>query len=185
MKLIVGLGNPGKQYKDTRHNVGFMFVDRIAEICKLKFTLDKALKCEIVQTNINGEKIIFIKPMTYMNLSGESVYLVKKYYKVDLEDILVIYDDLDLETGKIRIRPSGSSGGHKGIQNIITNLGTNEVKRVRIGINKVSSDKTIDYVIGNFSKQDREIINISIEKGYDILNDFISLPFEQVMSRYN
>ena len=185
MKLIVGLGNPGKQYKDTRHNVGFMFVDNIVSKLNLKFTLDKALKCEILQTNINGEKVIFMKPMTYMNLSGDSVYLVKNYYKVEIEDILVIYDDLDLETGKIRIRPNGSSGGHKGIQSIINNLGTKDVKRVRIGIDKVSSDKTVDYVIGNFSKQDREIIDISIEKSIDILNDFIKLPFEQVMSRYN
>lgn len=185
MKLIVGLGNPGKQYKDTRHNVGFMFVDNIVNKLSLKFSLDKALKCEILQTNINGEKVIFMKPMTYMNLSGDSVYLVANYYKVEYEDILVIYDDLDLETGKIRIRPNGSSGGHKGIQSIINNLGTNNIKRVRIGIDKVSSDKTIDYVIGNFSKQDREIIDISIEKAIDIVSDFISLPFEQLMSRYN
>ena len=185
MKLIVGLGNPGKQYKDTRHNVGFMFVDNIVNKLGLKFSLDKALKCEILQTNINGEKVIFIKPMTYMNLSGDSVYLVANYYKIAIEDILVIYDDLDLETGKIRIRPNGSSGGHKGIQSIINNLGTKDIKRVRIGIDKVSSDKTIDYVIGNFSKQDREIIDISIEKAIDILNDFLKLPFEQVMSRYN
>ena len=185
MKLIVGLGNPGKQYKDTRHNVGFMFVDNIVNKLGLKFSLDKALKCEILQTNINGEKVIFIKPMTYMNLSGDSVYLVANYYKIAIEDILVIYDDLDLETGKIRIRPNGSSGGHKGIQSIINNLGTEDIKRVRIGIDKVSSDKTIDYVIGNFSKQDREIIDISIEKAIDILNDFLKLPFEQVMSRYN
>lgn len=185
MKLIVGLGNPGKQYKDTRHNVGFMFVDNVINKLSLKFSLDKALKCEILQTNINGEKVIFIKPMTYMNLSGDSVYLVANYYKINYEDILVIYDDLDLETGKIRIRPNGSSGGHKGIQSIINNLGTNNIKRVRIGIDKVSSDKTIDYVIGNFSKQDKEIIDISIEKGIDIVYDFISLPFEQVMSRYN
>ena len=162
MKLIVGLGNPGKQYKDTRHNVGFMFVDNVINKLSLKFSLDKALKCEILQTNINGEKVIFIKPMTYMNLSGDSVYLVANYYKINYEDILVIYDDLDLETGKIRIRPNGSSGGHKGIQSIINNLGTNNIKRVRIGIDKVSSDKTIDYVIGNFSKQDKEIIDIMI-----------------------
>ena len=120
MKLIVGLGNPGKQYKDTRHNVGFMFVDNVINKLSLKFSLDKALKCEILQTNINGEKVIFIKPMTYMNLSGDSVYLVANYYKINYEDILVIYDDLDLETGKIRIRPNGSSGGHKGIQSIIS-----------------------------------------------------------------
>lgn len=185
MKLIVGLGNPGKAYKDTRHNVGFMFVDNVAKKLNLKFSLDKAKKCEIVQTNIGLEKVIFIKPQTYMNLSGDSVIAVKNFYKIDVEDILVIYDDLDLETGKIRIRPNGSSGGHKGIQSIITNLGTQNIKRVRIGIDKVSSDKTVDYVIGNFSKADREIIDISLEKGLDIINDFISIPFEQVMSRYN
>lgn len=185
MKLIVGLGNPGKQYKDTRHNIGFMFVDNIVDKLNLKFTLDKALKCEILQTNINGEKVIFMKPMTYMNLSGDSVYLVKNYYKINTEDILVIYDDLDLKTGALRIRSNGSSGGHKGIQSIINNLGTKEIKRIRIGIDKVSSDKTIDYVIGNFGKEEREIINITIEKAYDILIDFLSLSFEQVMSRYN
>ena len=185
MKLIVGLGNPGKASQDTRHNVGFMFVDNVAKKLNLKFSLDKAKKCEIVQTNIGLEKVIFIKPQTYMNLSGDSVIAVKNFYKIDVEDILVIYDDLDLETGKIRIRPNGSSGGHKGIQSIITNLGTQNIKRVRIGIDKVSSDKTVDYVIGNFSKADREIIDISLEKGLDIINDFISIPFEQVMSRYN
>ena len=185
MKLIVGLGNPGKAYKDTRHNVGFMFVDNVAKKLNLKFSLDKAKKCEIVQTNIGLEKVIFIKPQTYMNLSGDSVIAVKNFYKIDVEDILVIYDDLDLETGKIRIRANGSSGGRKGIQSIITNLGTQNIKRVRIGIDKVSSDKTVDYVIGNFSKADREIIDISLEKGLDIINDFISIPFEQVMSRYN
>ncbi len=185
MKLIVGLGNPGRQYKDTRHNVGFMFVDRIVEKLGLKFCLDKALKCEILQTNIGGEKVIFIKPMTYMNLSGDSVILVKNYYKIEIKDILVIYDDLDLETGKIRIRSNGSSGGHKGIQSIINNLGTKDIKRVRIGIDKVDSSKTVDYVIGNFSKDDREIVGISIEKGMDIVQDFINISFEQLMSRYN
>ena len=95
MKLIVGLGNPGKAYKDTRHNVGFMFVDNVAKKLNLKFSLDKAKKCEIVQTNIGLEKVIFIKPQTYMNLSGDSVIAVKNFYKIDVEDILVIYDDLD------------------------------------------------------------------------------------------
>lgn len=184
MKLIVGLGNPGKQYKDTRHNVGFMFVDNFVIKQNLKFSLDKALKCEILQTVINNEKVIIMKPMTYMNLSGESVYLVKNYYKINTEDILVIYDDLDLETGKIRIRANGSSGGHNGIKNIINCLGTQDIKRVRIGIDKAKND-TIDYVIGNFSKKEREIIDISIYKSIDIINDFILLPFEQVMSRYN
>lgn len=184
MKLIVGLGNPGKEYKDTRHNVGFMFVDNFVNKLNLKFSLDKSLKCEIVQTMINNEKVIIIKPMTYMNLSGESVYLVTKYYKIDTKDILVIYDDMDLETGKIRIRANGSSGGHNGIKNIINILGTQDIKRVRIGIDKANNN-TIDYVIGNFSKKEREIIDVTVYKSDDIIYDFISLPFEQVMSRYN
>lgn len=185
MKLIVGLGNPGKEYKDTRHNTGFMFVDKVASKLNLEFKLDKAKKCEIAMADIANEKVIFIKPQTYMNLSGEAVVIVKNFYKINSEDILVIYDDLDLGTGKIRIRPNGSSGGHKGIQSIMTLLGTQDIKRVRIGIDKVSSNKTVDYVIGNFTKEERELMDIAFENGLDIVTDFIKLPFEQVMSRYN
>ena len=185
MKLIVGLGNPGKEYQNTRHNTGFMFVDNLASKLDIKFSLDKAKKCEIAQTNIGGEKVIIIKPQTYMNLSGDSVIIVKQFYKIDTDDILVIHDDLDLDTGRIRIRPNGSSAGHKGIQSIINNLGTQNFKRVRIGINKVSRDKTVDYVIGNFNKEEKELMGISFEKSLDIVTDFIKLPFEQVMSRYN
>lgn len=185
MKLIVGLGNPGRDYKDTRHNTGFMFVDKVAEKLNLAFKLDKAKKCEIVMTEIGNEKVILMKPQTYMNLSGEAVVIVKNFYKINNEDILVIYDDLDLATGKIRIRPNGSSGGHKGIQSIMTLLGTQDIKRVRIGIDKVASNKTIDYVIGNFTKDEKELMNIAFENGLDIVTDFIKLPFEQVMSRYN
>lgn len=185
MKLIVGLGNPGKEYKNTRHNTGFMFVDKAVEKLNEEFKLDKAKKCEILLTEIAQEKVIIIKPQTYMNLSGEAVILVKNFYKIKDEDILVIYDDLDLATGKIRIRPNGSSGGHKGIQSIMTLLGTQNIKRVRIGIDKVASNKTIDYVIGNFTKEERILMDIAFENSLDIITDFIKLPFEQVMSRYN
>ena len=133
-----------------------------------------------------GAFVIYSKDTNDNKYNNErKSYLSSIKDKINYEDILVIYDDLDLETGKIRIRPNGSSGGHKGIQSIINNLGTKEVKRVRIGIDKVSSNNTVDYVIGNFSKQEREIIDIAVEKGLDILEDFIRLPFEQVMSRYN
>lgn len=185
MKLIVGLGNPGKDYKNTRHNTGFMFVDKAVEKLKEEFKLDKAKKCEILSTEIAQEKIIIIKPQTYMNLSGEAVVLVKNFYKIKDEDILVIYDDLDLTTGKIRIRPNGSSGGHKGIQSIMNLLGTQNIKRVRIGIDKVSSDNTVDYVIGNFTKEEKKLMDIAFENSLNIITDFIKMPFEQVMSRYN
>src|SRR5690554_2068026 len=159
MKLIVGLGNPGKKYSKTRHNVGYMFVDDVVDKLKGKFSIDKQKKCEIFQTVIDGEKVIFIKPLTYMNLSGQSVYEVSKFYKIDVEDILVVYDDLDLDVGRIKIKPTGSSGGHNGIKSIIENMGTSDIKRVRIGIAKASDRDVVDYVLGNFSKNEKKDID--------------------------
>lgn len=185
MKLIVGLGNPGKQYSKTRHNVGFMFIDEVVDKLKGKFLIDKQKKCQLFQTIINGEKVIFMKPLTYMNLSGQAVYEVSKFFKVDIEDILVIYDDLDLEVGRIKIKPAGTSGGHNGIKSIIENLQTNDIKRVRIGIAKAENKEVIDYVLGNFSKQEKKDIDIAIEKGYDIVMDYIHYDFDRVMNTYN
>lgn len=184
MKLIVGLGNPGRAYHNTRHNVGFIFVDEV--VCKLKgkFLLDRQKKAEIYETNIKNEKVIFIKPQTYMNLSGEAVNLVAKFYKIDVSDILVIYDDLDLELGRIKIRPTGSSGGHKGIQSIIDTLNTQNIKRVRIGIARNDAD-VIDYVLGKFTKNEKIVIDLSLEKGYDIIYDFVDKSIEDMMSKYN
>ena len=185
MKLIVGLGNPGKEYVNTRHNTGFIFIDRLAKDYKTKFKLDVKLKCEICDILVNGEKVILIKPQTYMNLSGTSVKLVCDYYGIDINDILVIHDDLDLEVGKIRFRAHGSSGGHKGIQNIIDNLGTEEIKRLKIGIDKVESKYTINYVLGKFSKEELSILDIFLDKISDMIYDFTSITFENLMSRYN
>src|SRR5690606_35049437 len=124
---------------------------RIVKELKGKITLNQKLRSEIYETNLLGEKVLFVKPITYMNLSGEAVRLIVDYYKVDLDDILVIYDDLDLPTAKIRIRKSGSSGGHKRMQSIINHLHTDQIKRVRIGIDSPLKDDTIDYVLGTFS----------------------------------
>ena len=184
MKLIVGLGNPGKEYQNTRHNVGFMFVDKVVDRLNGKFSLDRNKRCEIYDTVINGEKVIFIKPQTFMNLSGEAVNNVVNFYKLNLEDILVIYDDLDLDLGRIKIRPSGSSGGHRGIQSIINTFNNNNIKRVRIGITR-ASDEVIDYVLGNFSKNEKITIDLSLEKGYDIILDFLCKTMEELMSKYN
>ncbi|HHX00546.1 MAG TPA: aminoacyl-tRNA hydrolase [Acholeplasmataceae bacterium] len=185
MKLIVGLGNPGKKYQETRHNVGFMFVDKIANDLGIKFTLNKQLKSEIAEANVKGEKVILIKPQTFMNLSGEAVRSVQNYYKIELEDILVIYDDLDLPTGKIRIRKSGSSGGHKGMQNIIELIKTQEVKRVRIGIDSEYKKDTIDYVLGKFSIDERIQIDQSISIASSMLNSFIEDSFDDFMNKFN
>lgn len=185
MKLIVGLGNPGKTYKLTRHNIGFMFIDELAREYKLNFTLNKQLKSEIATTTIFEEKIIIIKPQTYMNLSGEAVLAVMNYYKINPEDIIIIYDDLDLPTGKIRIRKEGSSGGHKGMKNIIELIKTQELKRIRIGIMNNSNIETIDYVLGKFTEAEQALINLSLSKVTNMIKSFIVDSFDDFMNKFN
>lgn len=185
MKLIVGLGNPGLKYQKTRHNIGFMFLDEIARDLKLEFTLNKQLKSLVANTTINGEKIIFIKPQTFMNLSGEAVLAVVNYYKLDVDNILVVYDDLDLPVGKIRIRKNGSSGGHKGMNNIIELLKTTEIKRIRIGIMNTSKIDTVDYVLGRFNEEDLSLINLAISQAPKMLESFLVDTFDDFMNKFN
>lgn len=185
MKLIVGLGNPGKDYKNTRHNVGFMFLDEFAKQNSLKFKVDLAFKCEITNTRINDEIVYLIKPLTYMNNSGISVYNVSNYYKIDSKDILVIHDDLDLELGRIRFRNHGTSGGHKGVQSIINETGTSDFSRLKVGISKVDKEDTIDYVIGYFSKSERAEIDKFTCDVSNMITDFCTLDFDTLMSKYN
>lgn len=183
MKLIVGLGNPGLTYKNTRHNVGFMFLDELQRNYKFEFKLDKKLKGYIGKMKIKDEDIILLKPVTYMNLSGEAVYCVSEYFKIAVEDILVIHDDMDLPVGKVRIRPNGSSGGQKGMENIINNLKTSEIKRIRIGIDK--GNDSIEHVLGKFTSEERKAIDDIIAKASFMLEDFLTLTFANFMNRYN
>lgn len=183
MKLIVGLGNPGKEYEKTRHNVGFMFVDKIANSLKIDFKLNKSLKCFLAETKINGERIFLCKPVTYMNLSGEAVVKVMKFYKIEVDDILVVHDDLDLPVGKIRIRKNGSSAGQKGMQNIIDLLATKEIKRVRIGIAK--GHETISHVLGAFTEDERASINIALDKADSMFEEYVQNTFDKFMNRFN
>lgn len=185
MKLIVGLGNPGLKYKKTRHNVGFMFTNELAKDCSEKFQLKKDLKCMMFEKTIANEKVIVIQPQTYMNLSGESVLAVKNYYDINIDDILVIYDDMDLPVGKVRIRPNGSSGGHRGIQNIMDLLKTKDIKRVRIGISSCDKDDVVDYVLGKFNKDDEIAISLVTSKAKEMVESFINETFENFMNRYN
>lgn len=185
MKLIVGLGNPGLRYQATRHNIGFMFVDEIASKLKIEFNLNKQLKSLIANTTINGEKIILIKPQTFMNLSGEAVLAVTNYYKIDVSDILIVYDDLDLPVGKIRIRKNGSSGGHKGMSNIIELMKTSEIKRIRIGIMNNSKIDTVDYVLGKFSEDDKALINLAISQAQKMLESYLVDTFDDFMNKFN
>lgn len=182
MKLIVGLGNVGKEYENTRHNVGFMFVDYYAQKNNLTFKLkDNAYYAE---TSINNEKVIIIKPTTFMNLSGLAVRHFADFYKINIEDIIVIYDDTAFEVGDFKIKQSGSSGGHNGINDIIKAFSTENIKRVRIGISHNKND-LVDYVLGKFSKEDMNILKSLFENNYRIIDDFVTLPFDHLMNKYN
>ena len=183
MKLIVGLGNPGKKYEHTRHNMGFDTIDLFSELAKID--IDKeAFKGLVGRGKVFDEDVYLLKPQTYMNLSGESVREIVSYFKIPTEDIIVIYDDLDLEPGKIRLRLSGSSGGHKGIQNIIENLGTENIKRIRIGIGKPTFD-TIDYVLGKPLKDERPLIDDAINNAVEALKEILKQNCDSAMNKFN
>jgi len=159
MKIIVGLGNIGKEYENTRHNVGFMFVDYyIKEVLKKETDYKKRDNYYYFETKINDEKFVIIKPTTYMNLSGEAIVKAKKWYKIENEDIIVVYDDVDLNLGTFRYREIGSAGTHNGMRNILSLLKTDEIKRFRIGIENRENKNIplMDYVLGKFKKEELE-----------------------------
>ncbi|HVI21237.1 MAG TPA: aminoacyl-tRNA hydrolase [Bacillus sp. (in: firmicutes)] len=185
MKLIVGLGNPGKQYDQTRHNIGFTVIDELAK--RFHIDLDQTkFKGLYGSTIINGEKIFLLKPLTYMNLSGESIGPFMDYFQIDLDDLLVIYDDLDLPVGKIRLRQKGSAGGHNGIKSAIAHLGTQQFNRIRVGINRPSNGMAItDYVLGRFLNDEQEMIRKAVEQSSNACEEWIKTPFLQVMNIYN
>ena len=183
MKLIIGLGNPGKEYEKTRHNVGFMILDKFAE----DFGLSYAMKMNGMYAKgmMNNESFIILKPLSFMNLSGTVVKKYVDYYKIKQEDILVIQDDLDLPIGKIKIKSRGSCGGHNGIRNITDNLKTEDFARFKIGISKIDKDMVIDYVLGNFSKEEMELISKIREFSSIVIEDFIQKDISKVMNKYN
>lgn len=176
MKCIIGLGNIGKEYDNTRHNIGFMSLDNLCN--KYNVKIDKKLKkCIYGEKEINGEKIVFVKPTTFMNLSGEAIQEMLSWYKLDAKDILVIYDDVDIELGNIRYREKGSSGTHNGMRNIIGILKTEEFCRVRVGIEnrKGVPIPLMDYVLQKFNKEELEILNtIVMDKVEECVNNFLT-----------
>jgi len=184
MKLIVGLGNPGKEYDNTRHNIGFMIIDNYANKNNLKIDKNK-FNGLYTQFNYKNEKVILLKPQKYMNLSGEVIRDYVNFFKININDILIINDDLDMNVGKIKLKYKGSSGGHNGLKNIELNLGTNEYKRFKVGI---SNDKNIDtknYVLGKFTSEEKEVLNKIIDNSLNIINDYLDLDFDLVMNKYN
>ena len=184
MKLIVGLGNPGKEYENTRHNIGFIFIDDFAEKNKLSIDKEK-FNGLYTQATVNGQKVILLKPLSYMNLSGEVVKKYVDYFKIDIDNILIINDDLDMNLGKIRLRPDGSSGGHNGLKNISLHLGTEKFKRLKIGISNNKEIDTKDYVLGKFNKEEKETINNLKNTISELLSDFITMDFDKLMCKYN
>ena len=184
MKLIVGLGNPGIEYENTRHNMGFVFIDNFAD--KLDVKIDKKKFNGLYgETTFNKEKVILLKPLSYMNLSGEVVAKYVNYFKINIDDILIINDDMDLEVGKIRLRPSGSSAGHNGLKNIALNLGSENYKRLKIGISKNKLIDTKDYVLGKLSREEKETIDSLKPTINDLLEDYLTMDFDKLMCKYN
>ena len=185
MKLIVGLGNPGKKYENTRHNTGFAVIDRT--LAKLNVELDKnKFNADYTMINRNGEKIYILKPLTYMNLSGEAVVPFMKYFGIEPDDLVVVHDDLDLPVGKIRLRQSGSCGGQNGMRNIIDLLGDSNIKRIRVGIGKDPLIPVVDYVLGKTKKEDLEVYNQALDKASDALIYWLDHDdFNKVMSNFN
>ncbi len=184
MKLIVGIGNPGKEYKNTRHNIGFNILDNYASFHSIEITKEK-FNGLYVDFIFNGEKIILLKPLSYVNLSGIVVKKYVDYFNISVDDVLIISDDLDLEFGKIRLRLSGSSGGHNGLKSIEANLGTKNYKRMKFGISNNRSIDTKDYVLGSLSSLENKKLNEILPITVNILDDFMVMSFANLMNKYN
>lgn len=185
MYVIAGLGNPTSKYTGTRHNVGFEVIDELAERMGIKVN-NKKHKALCGQGKIGSEKVILIKPQTFMNLSGEAVRAVVDFYKLTPENIIIIYDDIDLDVGKIRIRPKGSAGGHNGIKSIIAHMGTSEFKRVRVGVGaKNNGSDLVDHVLGKFDSVDRKIMDDMVVMAASAVSLIVTENIDTAMNKFN
>lgn len=185
MKLIVGLGNPGPKYELTRHNIGFLAVDVIADALNIEIKQSK-WKGLYGEGTYKGEKVILLKPMTYMNLSGESISELMNFYKIPLENMLVIFDDMDVPIGKIKLRYKGSSGGHNGLKSIIAHLGTEQFQRIKMGIGRPATGDVVSYVLGNFPQDDQKPLEEMLYRAKDASLSFLEeQDFSKVMNMYN
>jgi PTH1 family peptidyl-tRNA hydrolase len=185
MKCFVGLGNPGKKYESTRHNIGFMAIDAFASRWNIPMTGQK-FKSIMGEGIVKGEKVILMKPQTYMNLSGESVRAFVDFYKASIDEIIIIYDDLDTGVGHMRLRYKGSAGGHNGIKSIIQHLGSQQFNRMRLGISRPQPGFDVaDYVLSSFSKEERIVVGDMLPSVVDAMEDALQEPFEKVMAKYN
>lgn len=184
MYIIAGLGNPGKEYTGTRHNAGYMTVEYLAK--KFNIKLNK-LKFNSVygDISINGEKVMLVKPITYMNRSGIAIVEIMRFYKIPIENLIVIYDDIDLPLGTLRIRPCGSPGTHNGMKSIINSLGSQNFPRIRLGIGRNENMDLADYVLQRFSALEKELVNIIIEKASLASVEIVDKGVESAMQKFN
>lgn len=183
MKMIVGLGNPGKEYENTRHNVGFMILDNWMN--KHNFTFDKnKLNGLYSIIKYNNEDVLVLKPLSFMNLSGTVIRAFMNYYKIDVNDLLVIYDDKDIALGSVKLKKNGSSAGHNGIKNIIENLKTEDFKRLKVGLSKNNVDM-VSFVLGKFNNDEMCKLNVVLNETNDILDDYFVMTFDNLMNKYN
>ena len=186
MYIIVGLGNPGKQYEKTRHNIGFDFIDALADKYNIS-VLEAKFKALIGKGVIEGQKVVLVKPLTYMNLSGESIRQVIDFYKVDEEsELIVVYDDISLNPGGLRIRAKGSAGGHNGIKNIIQHLGHDKFMRIKIGVGEKPKDwDLVDYVLGRFTTDDRKVVDEAVGVAVEATKIMVTEGIDEAMNRCN
>lgn len=185
MKLITGLGNIGDKYCFTRHNAGFMLVDKIALDTNLTFKTESKLKCMMTKFKYNNEDVILAKPTTFMNLSGEAVIALVNYYKIDIKDLVIVYDDISLDLGRIRFRGNGSDGGHNGIKSIIKHLGTKDFNRLKIGIGPQPPIPSENYVLQNFPKEQLETLKSTLSKAEESIFFLFDNGMEKTQNKYN
>jgi len=185
IKAVIGLGNPGKEYVGTRHNAGFIVLDNLSNCLPGKHEYKNAYNGSYYQARLRSRKVLFLKPLTFMNLSGQSVLSLCKKENIITEELLVIYDDMDLPLGKIRIKPSGGSAGHNGVESIISKLGSNNFARLRIGIGKTTSDGVIDHVLSEFNKEDKEIFNNVVDLSVAAVKLSLCRDIQSAMNEFN
>lgn len=185
MYVVVGLGNPGKQYEKTRHNVGFDVIDILSKEYDINVSKIKH-KALIGEGRVGSEKVLLVKPQTYMNLSGETLIDIYNYYKIDMENIIVVYDDIDLDVGKIRIRKKGRGGTHNGMRSITKCLGSNDFPRVRVGVSKPRPGQDLaDFVLSRFRKEESDNIELGLEKAAKAVDTMIRENIDLAMNKYN
>lgn len=186
MKLLICLGNPGEKYAKTRHNIGFMFADLLSERLNCNYTAEPKFKCYLAKAQYKDEAVWIVKPQTYMNLSGESLNALKSYYKIDIKDLFLVYDDIALDLGRLRFRSKGSDGGHNGVKSIIKYAGTDVFYRLKIGIGPQPPFlKSEDYVLQNFTNEETKMLKNVLDKSVDAFFFFCENDFNKVQNKFN